>query len=171
MVPACAKLAHFGLWQEIVRDWDIAECLTWCQKVEPQFFYHKLSTSHMYNHTYSHISKNQKAKYHKFPDLENREIYEIWGFDFFKLWEYGWFARCLRFRPDLLTLPTTFNDVSVSYNRLSKTKMCQIWHQKRERTEIALFLIMYNVHQLNSPENDQNSHEIGLTGRSFWHNY
>ena len=48
------------------------------------------------------------------------------GLFFFGLGEYVWFHRFSslslweRWTPDLLTLPTTFNDVSVSCNRFSK---------------------------------------------------
>ena len=53
LVPAGAKLVHFGLREEIARDCEIVECLEHCQKVGSRFFYHKLKLEQLFDLTYS----------------------------------------------------------------------------------------------------------------------
>ena len=62
---------------------------------------------------------------------ENRKICGIWAIEFLELWENVWLElfklQIMKEKrtPDLLTSTTTFYDVSVSCNRVSKTEMCQ----------------------------------------------
>ena len=53
LVPAGAKLVHFGLREEIARDCEIGECLEHCQKVGSRFFCHKLKLEQLFDLTYS----------------------------------------------------------------------------------------------------------------------
>ena len=64
-----AKLAHFGLWEEIARYWEIVEWRGYFQNVGSTFFYQKLKLEDLLNHTFSQNSKNQCHEFHKFHDL------------------------------------------------------------------------------------------------------
>ena len=48
---------------------NLVECRGYGQKVGRPFFYHKLKFEHLWNHIYSHNSKNQRHEYHKVPFL------------------------------------------------------------------------------------------------------
>ena len=125
LVPICAKLAHFGLWEDIAGDWDIVECREWCQKVGCPFFYHiYFKLEHPSNNTFSHNSKNQRPKYRKLYDFltSRADCATLRGLRILKIVLKLQAIVCLSWIEVLITLFTKFYDLSVSRKPLSKVR-------------------------------------------------
>ena len=124
IVYPLAKLAHFGLWEEIARDWAIVKCRGSCLNVVSRFSIINWSWKIFRIRRTLIIQKTQSHNFQKFHDFRPLElIAQDW--EVVESWK-----ECQNVEPSFFylvsnlkkTVYAKFYDLSVSRNPVSKSK-------------------------------------------------